>query len=63
MVEKSHACERHCDAVFVAGLYYIVVSYRAARLCDVANTGFMGSFNIVAEREKCVRAESDSRQF
>lgn len=37
VVEKSDACECHCDVVLVAGLDNVVVTDRTARLCNVLN--------------------------
>ena len=54
MMEKALMCERHNHAVFVAGIYNIVVADRTARLCYIRNTAAMCSFDIVTEGEECI---------
>lgn len=58
MVEKSHTGKRHCNAVSVADTDNIVVAYRAAGFGNVRNAASAGTLNVVAEREKCVAAET-----
>ena len=58
MVEKSHAGKRHCNAVLVADAYNVVVAYRASGFGNVRNAASACAFNVVAEREKCVAAET-----
>ena len=57
MVEQAHAGECHDHAVFVAALYHKVVADGAAGLCDIFYSAALCSFDVVAEREECVRAE------
>lgn len=37
VVEETDSCKCHCDIVLVAGLDNVVVTDRAARLCDILN--------------------------
>ena len=54
MVEQAHTGERHGDAILVAGLNHIVITDRAAGLCDKLHTALMGALDIVAEGEECI---------
>ena len=47
MVEQPHSGERHGDAVLVASLDNIVVTYAAASLGDVFNSALVGALAIV----------------
>ena len=60
MMEQTDAGERHHDAILVAGLNDIVIANRAARLCDVSDTGLLCALDVVAEREECVRTDGDA---
>jgi len=55
VVEQAHACKRHGDAVFVAGLYHIVVAYGATGLSDKLHTTLVGTLDIVAKGEEGIR--------
>ena len=58
MVEQTDTGECHCHSVFVAHIDHVVVTDRATRLCDILHAALVGTFDIVAEREEGVRAES-----
>ena len=53
-MEQPYSGEAHHDSVLVAGVDDIVVTDRAAGLCDVVDAALVGAFNIVAEGEECV---------
>ena len=59
-MEKTHACEAHHDAVFVATADDVFVADRAARLRHVRNAAFISPLNIVVEGEECVRSEGNA---
>ena len=52
MVEKANTCERHCNAIFIAGLYDIVVTHGATSLSNVLNTTLVSTLDVVAEGEE-----------
>ena len=52
MVEQSHACEGHSDAVFVAGHDDMIIADRATSLGDKLHTALMGTLDIVAKGEE-----------
>ena len=54
MMEKSYSRHGHHHAVFVAGIYDIVVSYRAARLSYVSNSALGRPLDVVSEGEEGV---------
>ena len=56
-MEQSDAVADHCNAVLIAGFNDIVISDGTARLSDIAYTALVGAFDIVTEREECIRAE------
>ena len=56
MMEQANACECHCHIVLVACTDNMIISYRTSRLCDIAYTAFVCTFDIVSEGEECVRA-------
>ena len=58
MMEQANACECHCHIVLVACTDNMIISYRTSRLCDIAYTAFVCTFDIVSEGEECVRAQS-----
>lgn len=53
-MEQPYAGETHHDAVLVAGVDDIVVTDRAAGLCDEVDTALVGAFHVVAEGEEGV---------
>ncbi len=57
-MEQTHAGERHCDAVLVASVDDIVVTYRTACLCYILYAALVSTLDVVAEREESVRTES-----
>ena len=57
MVEQTNAGEGHCHVIFVAGLNDIVVPDGAAGLSNVLNAAAVRPFDVIAEREKRIRAE------
>ena len=54
MMEEAHTCERHCDAILVAGINNIVVANRTACLSDVLYAALVRTLDVVAEREERV---------
>ena len=58
MVEQSYSRKRHGNAVLVAGHDDMVVANRAASLSNVLYATLVGTFNVVAEGEESIRAES-----
>ena len=60
MVEEAHAGKCHSYIPLVASLDNKVVTDRAARLCDVAYTALVGTFNIVSEREERIGTERNT---
>ena len=58
MVEQTNTGECHRHSVFVAHIDHVVVTDRSARLRDILYAALVGAFDIVAEREEGVRAES-----
>lgn len=63
MVEQAQAGERHCNTVLVAGLNNIVITDRAACLCNILHAAAMRTLNVIAEREECVTAKSNVLQL
>ena len=57
MMEQSYACKCHGDAVLVAGHNNMVVTDRAASLCNELYTALVGTLDVVAEGEEGVRAQ------
>lgn len=55
-MEQTHTRESHCHAIFVARLYYVVVTYRAACLCNVFNTALVCTLYVVAEGVEVLRS-------
>ena len=60
MMEKSHSRERHCHTVFVAAIDNDIITYRAARLRNIAYTALFRAFNVIIKREEGIRAECNS---
>ena len=60
MMEQSHTGKCHCHAVFVAALNHKVITDGAARLGNILDAGFLGAFDIIAEREEGVRAQRNA---
>ena len=56
-MEQSDSCKCHCHTIFIAGCNYILISYRSAWLSNIFHAALMSSFNIVAEREECIRSQ------
>lgn len=52
VVEQPYACERHGNAVLVAGFYDIVVAYAAASLSNIFNSALVGTLYVVTEGEE-----------
>ena len=58
MVEQTNTGECHRHSVFVAHIDHVIVTDRSARLRDILYAALVGTFDIVAEWEEGVRAES-----
>ena len=54
MVEQADAGKCHGNTVFIAGFDNMVIAYGTSGLCNVFNTAFVSTFNIVAEGEECI---------
>ena len=54
MVEQSHSCECHGDAVLVACHDDVIVTDRAAGFSDILNAALVGTLNVVTEWEECI---------
>ena len=54
MMEQADTCECHCDAILVASVNDIVVTYRTASLCDILYAALVSTLDVVAEREESV---------
>ena len=52
MMEQPDSCECHGHAVFVAALDDQIISYRSARLCDIADAAFVSPLNVVGKGEE-----------
>ena len=61
MVEQSYASERHSDTVLVAIHNDMIVADAATSLGDELHATLMGTLDIVAEGEECIRAEGHLR--
>ena len=61
MVEQSHACEGHCDAVFVAGHDDMIITDAAASLGDELHATLMGTLDVVTEGEEGIRPKGHLR--
>mgnify|MGYP001064455127 CR=1 FL=1 len=62
-MEQAQAGECHCNTVLIAGLNNIIITDRAACLCNILNAAAMRTLNVIAEREECVTAESNVLQL
>ena len=60
MMEQSHPRKRHDNAVFIARLYDVVVADRAAGLGYILHAALPCSLDVVAKREKRVRADRNA---
>lgn len=57
VMEQTDARKRHCDAVFVACFYNMVVTYASSGLCHKFHAAFVGAFYVVAEWEESVASQ------
>ena len=57
VMEQSDSGKCHCHTIFIAGCNYILISYRSAWLSNIFHAALMSSFNIIAEREECIRSQ------
>ena len=62
-MEQAQAGECHCNTVLVAGFDNIIITDRAASLCNILHATAMRTLNIIAEREESVTAESNVLQL
>jgi len=58
-MEQSHASEGHGDAILVASLDDIVVADATASLRNIADATLVGTLDVVAEGEECIRAQGN----
>ena len=54
MVEQTYAGEGHGDAVFVACLDDVVITYGTAGLSNVLHATLVGSLHVVAKGEESI---------
>ena len=59
MMEQSDSRKRHRHSIFITGFNYRIVSHGTAWLSNKLHTALMCSFNIVTEREECIRTKCD----
>ena len=57
MMKQPDSGERHNHIVRIACVNHILVAFGAARLCDIFYAASDRAFDIIAEWEKCIRAE------
>ena len=57
VVEQTDSCERHCHSIFVTCFDHCVISHRATWLCDKFHAALMCAFDVITEREECIRSE------
>lgn len=55
-MEQANSDKRHGHIVFIACFDNIIITNGTAALRNKFYAGFMGAFDIVAEREECIRA-------
>ena len=58
MMEQTHTCEGHGNAILVAGHNDMIIAYRATSLCNVLHTTLVGTLDIVAEGEESITAQA-----
>ena len=56
MFEVSHSCENHRNIVLVRRVNRILIMDRPTRLNDRGDTGLVGGFNTIGEREEGIRS-------
>ena len=62
-MEQAQAGECHGNTVLIAGLNNIVITDRAACLCNILHAAAMCTLNVIAKREECVTAKSNILQL
>lgn len=60
MVEKSYARKGHSDVILIASGHNMVVANRAASLRNKVNAAFVGTFDVVAEGEESITAQTNT---
>ena len=63
MMKEADARHGHGDIIFITGCDNMIITDRAARLRNIGHAAAMSSFDIVAEREKRIAAESHAAQL
>ena len=63
VLEVPLAGEDHRDAVFVGHGDHLIVLLRSARLDNARHAGLGGVFDVVGEREECIRGHSAAFRF
>ena len=61
VMEKTHACEGHRDAILVAGVDNMVVADGATGLGDVLHTALVGALDVVSEGEEGITTQCHAR--
>ena len=60
MVEKPYARKGHSDVILIASGHNMVVANRAASLRNKVNAAFVGTFDVVAEGEESITAQTNT---
>ena len=60
MMEQSQAAKRHGDAVFVTGVNHLLVADGTAGLDNGGHAAAVRAFNVIAEGEKRVAAQTNA---
>ena len=54
MMEQPDSRKGHHHSILITGCDHIVVSNRAAWLCNILHAAFMGALDVVPKREESV---------
>ena len=58
VMEKTHAGERHGNAILVGGSDHVVIADGAAGLSDILHAALAGTLHIITKGEECIAAHS-----
>ena len=58
MMEQTHTCEGHGNAILVAGHNDMIIAYGTTCLSNVLNTTLVGTLDIVAKGEESITAKA-----
>ena len=54
MMEQSYTGKRHCNAILVACVDYMVITHTTASLGNIFYSALMGTLYVVTEWEECI---------